>query len=256
MHSRISMLLSLPVLIFRYANNTFLWDDSHGCDVREQYDPSCIVGRGGIFFLNRSSTWSDKANSNVSSKEASSSLFHYSGTPPRGADIVHLNNTYDLYDYPIATTKGGMTLNSLGLAQDSTFLKTLIKKNAIISKTWSLFYGLTGATEDAQMDGVAVFGGFDKAKTKGSNETFPLDYDSQCRTGMVATVTSIDVGFENGTEQNAFGSRINMCLDPTFEIMTFTPSILNQLKRKFGNKSFGTSTGMNVNGLLYGVDKA
>ncbi|KAB8067374.1 aspartic peptidase domain-containing protein [Aspergillus leporis] len=239
-----------------YANNTFLWDDTHGCDVREQYDQSCIVGRGGIFWVNKSSTWSDIAKPNITAQDTTMQGFGFTGTPPRGADILHLNDSYSLYDFPVATTKGGITMNSLGLGRDSTFLQTLVKKGAIISKTWSLFYGLTGADEDAQMDGTAVFGGYDQAKTKGDNQTFRLNYDVDCRTGMVATITSIDVGFDNGTEQNAFASQINMCLDPSFEILSFTPSIVNTLKTKFGGKSFGTSTGRAHNGLLYNTEDA
>ncbi|KAJ1707770.1 hypothetical protein AFCA_013100 [Aspergillus flavus] len=239
-----------------YANNTFLWDDTHGCDVRVEYDPSCIVGRGGIFWLNKSSTWSDIAKPNITAQDRTMQGFDFTGTPPRGADILHLNDSYSLYDFPIATTKGGITVNSLGLGQESTFLQTLVKKGAIISKTWSLFYGLTGEDADAQMDGIAVFGGYDKAKTQGENQTFRLNYDVNCRTGMVATVTSIDVGFENGTEQNAFASPIDMCLDPSFEIMSFTPSIVDTLKSKFGAKSFGTSGGTAHNGLLYNVEDA
>ncbi|KAE8350059.1 hypothetical protein BDV28DRAFT_151305 [Aspergillus coremiiformis] len=239
-----------------YANNTFLWDDTHGCDVRVQYDPSCIVGRGGIFWLNGSSTWSDVAKPNVTALDITMQGFAFTGTPPRGADIVYLNESYPLYDFPIATTKGGITVNSLGLGRDSTFLQTLVKKGAIISKTWSLFYGLTGEDADTQMDGTAVFGGYDRAKTQGQNQTFRLNYGVNCRTGMVATVTSIDVGFINGTEQNAFASQINMCLDPSFEILSFPLSIVNTLKSKFEAKSFGTSTGRAHNGLLYTVADA
>lgn len=147
-------------------------------------------------------------------------------------------------------------LNALGLGKNSTFLQTLVEKGAIISKTWSLFYGLTGAEEGSQMDGVAVFGGYDKAKTTGQNQTFDLNYDENCRTGMVATITSIDVGFENGTEQNVFGSPMHICLDPAFEIISFTPKIVNTLNEKFGGNSVGTSSGRSPHGLLYNTEDA
>ncbi|KAF7590711.1 hypothetical protein BBP40_002502 [Aspergillus hancockii] len=242
-----------PQPVAMVCNNTFLWDDTHGCDTREQYDPSCIVGRGGIFWPNKSSIWTDIAKPNITAQDRTIQGFGYTGTPPRGADILHLNDSNSLYDFPIATTKGGITMNSLRLGQDSTFLQTLVKKGAILSKTWSLFCGLTGADEDAQMDGTAVFGGYDQAKTKGENQTVRLNYDVNCRTGMVATVTSIDVGFENGTEQNAFAPQISMCLDLSFETISFTPSIINTLLRA---KLSGTSSGRAPHGLLYNIEDA
>ena len=187
-------------------------------------------------------------------------MFNFTGNPPRGADIVYVSSSYPLYDFPLAMTKSGIEMNSLGVGRESTFLQTLLQDGAISSKTWSLFYGLAGEDYYSQMDGMAVFGGYDKAKVKDEdmNETIKLDYDfkKNCRTGMVVTVTSIDVGFENGTEQNAFASPVDMCLDPAFEIMSFRSAIVDNLKEKFGGKSFDTSFGQAPNGLLYNADQA
>lgn len=238
----------------RYANNTFLWDGSLGCD------DTCAVGNGGIFHINQSSTWTDTASSNITASDTHFQMFNFTGQPPRGADTVYVNSSYPLYDFPLAMTKRGIEMNSLGVGRESTFLQTLLNDGAISSKTWSLFYGLAGEDEYSQMDGTAVFGGYDKAKIndEAKKETIKFDYyfKKNCRTGMVATVTSIDVGFENGTEQNAFASPVDMCLDPAFEIMSFRSEIVDKLQEKFGGESFGTSFGQAPNGLLYNVDQA
>jgi hypothetical protein len=106
------------------------------------------------------------------------------------------------------------------------------------------------------MNGVAVLGGYDKAKTQGNNQTFNVRFDMNCRTGLVALVSSIDVGYENGTTENAYPAPLNMCLDPSVPIMTFTSDIVKSLKTKFGGTSFGTSTGTAFNGLLYPSSQA
>lgn len=74
------------------------------------------------------------------------------------------------------------------------------------------------------MGGSIFFGGYDRAKIQGKNVgknvTFPISRETSCRTGLVATVISVDVKFENGTTQNIHASLIRMCLDPTFAIVS------------------------------------
>lgn len=99
-----------------------------------------------------------------------------------------------------------------------------LSSGAISTKIWSLFYGLTGAEAQDQMGGSIFFGGYDRAKIQGKNVgknvTFPISRETSCRTGLVATVISVDVKFENGTTQNIHASLIRMCLDPTFAIVS------------------------------------
>lgn len=185
-------------------------------------------------------------------------MFNFTGTPPQGADDLHLNTSYTLYDFPLATTHDGISMNSLGVGPESTFLQALVKDGAISSKTWSLFYGLAGEDAPSQMDGTAVFGGYDKAKIvdEKQNYTKKHDFNANCRTGMVVIVTRIDVGFVNGTEQNAYPSQMQMCLDPAFQIMSFVPEIVDTLKEKFGGTSVNTSVGQAAGGLLYNANEA
>jgi hypothetical protein len=248
---------------YSFANNTFLWEDSHGCGDRVSYDSPCNVNRGGIFWTNMSSSWSNVSSSNITATDTSTRLFDFTGTPPRGADVLHINDSYSLYDFPIATTGSpppsgmGIRLNSLGLGLDSTLLQTLTKTRAIVSKTWSLFYGHFGSTSDTQMNGVVALGGFDRAKTQGDNETFDVVFDGSCRTGLrTAFATSIDVGYENGTEDGLIQAPTFMCLDPSLPIMTFTDDLVHKLKSKFGGKTSANSTGVARNGLLYPTSQA
>jgi hypothetical protein len=52
----------------------------------------------------------------------------------------------------------------LGLGINSTVLNALKSAGHIASRSWSMFWGLQGATAATQMDGGFVLGGFDKAK--------------------------------------------------------------------------------------------
>lgn len=184
-------------------------------------------------------------------------MFNFTGTPPQGADDLHLNENLTLYDFPLATTHDGISMNSLGVGRESTFLQALVKTGAISSKTWSLFYGLAGENDYSQMDGTAVFGGYDKAKIvdESQGHTRKHNFNSNCRTGMVVIVSGIDVGFVNGTEQNVYPSQMQMCLDPAFQIMSFVPEVVDTMKEKFGGISANTSVGQAADGLLYNVNE-
>lgn len=233
----------------RFANNTFLFSDFGSCGVEEPVDPSCVVGRGGIFFSNKSSSWSNLTGG-VPAVDHPSPSFDYTESPLK-SDVLTVNNTFSLKQFPFSVTKQGLTLNSIGLGSDSTLLKALMSSGAILSKTWSVFFGLQGASEHAQMDGAVVFGGYDRAKTQGENMTAPVDWSTSCRTGLTATVKSIDVNFVNGTSQNLFGSPIRMCLDPAFAIVSFPDSIIDKFQSKAGGDYLGRSNGRAINGLLY-----
>ncbi|PLB36870.1 aspartic peptidase domain-containing protein [Aspergillus candidus] len=236
-----------------YANNTFLWDWHEGCGA--SLDDPCILNRGGVFMTDPSTSWTDTASPNITAHDSPSDAFDFVGVPPRGADTLHINDTYALYDFPVATTTRAMTFNSLGLGPDSTFLQYLSEKGAILSKSWGLFFGLNGYTKPAQMNGVAVFGGYDKAKTQGDSQTFDVNFESDCPTGLDAFVTSVDVGMPNGTEYNALSKGRYMCIDPSNRLMTFDADTIKSMKSSFGGKYFGNSTGLRPNGLLYDVEE-
>ena len=62
----------------------------------------------------------------------------------------------------------------IGLGFNLTILNILKSAGHIGSRTWSLCWGLAGATAHAQVDGSLVFGGYDAGKVKGPNFTQPL----------------------------------------------------------------------------------
>ena len=202
-----------------------------------------------------STSWTDTASPNITAHDTASDTFDFVGVPPRGADTLHINDTYALYDFPVATTTKAMTFNSLGLGPNSTFLQYLSEKGAILSKSWGLFFGLNGYTKPTQMDGVAVFGGYDKAKTQGDSQTFDVNINPNCPTGLDAYVTGIDVGMPNGSEYKALSKDRYMCIDPANRLMTFDGDTVEGMKSSFGGKYFGNSTGLRPNGLLYDTDQ-
>jgi len=114
---------------------------------------------GGLFFGNSSTTWSEKPSFLAAGASQESS------TPPTtftwGTDILKTNADWTLKDFPLDIDSGNG--NNLGIGTNSTFLNELISMGAIASRTWSLFWGLAGFGDSAQLDGVAVFGGFDQS---------------------------------------------------------------------------------------------
>ena len=208
-----------------------------------------------MFYQNDSSTWSQQ------------STFAAAGAPPdfpipafnftitgTGNDAFWVNSSNILQSFPFGTTTQGLSINSIGVGRNSTLLSALQNVGAIASQTWSLFWGLTGEDESTQMDGEVVLGGYDKAKVTGKNLTVPITLGTDCRTNLVVTVDSIDMGFKDGTTQTLLTSPIRMCLDPSFAVITFSAEILNKFTDGAGGIFQGRSEGTATNGLLYDVD--
>lgn len=116
----------------------------------------------------------------------------------------------------------------LGLGRNSTLLNYMKKKNLIASRTWGYFWGLNGGTDDSQMDGSLVLGGYDSAKVSGANYTQSLQFTNKaCSTGMFLVLTDITLNFRNGTTQSLFGgvssAAVNTCLDPDYPALMSIP---------------------------------
>lgn len=228
----------------RYANDTWLFQDVGSCTSGEPVDAACTIGHGGIFFPNESSTY-ENVTRNLTNVPANIKF---------GSDAIHLNSSLSLPNFPLGFTTAGFTLNSIGLGPSSTILESLYSAGTIASKTWSVFFGLDGQDEASQMAGNVVFGGYDRAKFVGDNVTYPMGGTTNCRTGMVATVNSVDMGFPNGTAQNIMASPILMCLDPSYEVMAFPNAVVQKFAEKAGGDFLTISWGREVGGLVYDVD--
>ena len=75
---------------------------------------------------------------------------------------------------------------SLGSGSNSTILNALKASGQIASRSWSLFWGRTGATTNTQLKGSFVFVGYDRAKVSGANYTRSFSSSkSSCSTSML-----------------------------------------------------------------------
>lgn len=118
---------------------------------------------------------------------------------------------------------------ALGLGLKSSVLNTLYTTGKIASRSWSMFWGRTGGTEDTQLDGNFLLGGYDRAKTTGQNYTRALTpADSSCTTKMLVTITDIQINFPNGTDASLFGSSqsaaMTACIVPEYPVLMTLPS--------------------------------
>jgi hypothetical protein len=150
--------------------------------------------------------------------------------------------------------------NSLGFGMQSTILNGLSNAGLIASRTFSMFFGLTGASKDHQMDGSLVIGGYDAAKIAGQNYTLPLIYTTACPTGLLTVVTDISMNFENGTSQSitgaAQGFALQMCIQPGYPLITIPSDIWSNFQRYATGTYLGRSFGINLFGELYAADNA
>jgi hypothetical protein len=107
----------------------------------------------------------------------------------------------------------------LGFGPNSTILKVLRDAGTIGSTTFSYFWGQTGATSNANMNGTLVLGGYDKAKTIGNGLQLPLKQISGCQTGAVVTLNQITLGFPNGSTHDIVNSPFETCIEPNWPTM-------------------------------------
>lgn len=98
------------------------------------------------------------------------------------------------------------TQANIGLGLNSTFFTALKDANRISSRSFSFWWGLNGATKNAQMDGSIVFGGYDRAKTTGSAFTKKLQTPSlTCDSGIIVSISDLSLRFPNATESTLNG---------------------------------------------------
>ncbi|RMY76242.1 hypothetical protein D0863_02065 [Hortaea werneckii] len=167
-------------------------------------------------------------------------------------DDITIGNT-TLERYPIAMPGldvGGRTDTqaNIGLGRNSTLLSTLKQREKIPSRSYSYWWGIDSTSENVAMDGQLILGGYDAAKTTGPNITSNiLPWSLACPSGMYITITSMDLGFPNGSRGDMlYPSSLVACLqldwpflaslraDPfynNFEILTDT---------QYTNRSLGS----------------
>ncbi|KAB8349635.1 hypothetical protein FH972_023654 [Carpinus fangiana] len=223
----------------------------------------CFVYRGGLFQVNSSSTHKSQQGLNASEFAA----YGNDGQPQNtwATDQLQVNSSISLPSYLIAETpSSGNSFpadNLIGLGANSSFLAAMHSAGNIASRTWSMFYGLTGGYPETQMDGSLVFGGFDRAKVTGDNYTASistLDLPS-CPSGMLVTISSLALNFPNGSSPNLFTKQsdaIAACIDPNYPTLMSLPAdpYWDNFDDLTYTSSIGRSRGLNLDGMLYPAD--
>ena len=138
---------------------------------------------------------------------------------------------WDIYE-PSST---GLPQSALGLGRQSAFVEAMYSNFLIASRTWSLFWGLQGATPDQQMDGSLVLGGYDVAKTIGPNMTQSFSSFADqvaCPTSLVVDVIDVRLDFQNGTTSSlvssvspGFTPGYRACIRPDVPLVTFPSDV-------------------------------
>ena len=152
------------------------------------------------------------------------------------------------------------TQGNIGMGVNSTLLTALKAAKAITSRSYSWWWGQTGATDTVQMDGSIVFGGYDKAKTTGEQFTQKLQAPTtSCPSGMQVTMTDLVLNFPNGTQSSLLSpNQVTACLQPDFTVlMTLLQSpYYNNFEEFTQTNSIGRGggNGINARGVLYSPD--
>ena len=232
---------------FSAANNTYVYDVGSFCD-NGTTSLQCEGQKGGQFDEGASSTWSQM--NDVAAAGGAVTDYRNAKGDIFGIDTLHLNSTVSFERFPIGVFRGGVNLEAqvLGLHTNSTLINALLGAKIIASRTWSIFWGLTGADPNNQMDGSLTFGGYDAAKITGPNSTEPLAFGPFINgqgCALFVTVTAINMNFPNGTNFNilgtSHGSALRMCVEPEYPILTLPYDIWQTFTGYAGGSNIGRS---------------
>lgn len=219
---------------------------------------SCAVFRGGLYDNTSSSSIGTAAANSHPAKGAGYPVCQWV------TDDMTLGSNTSIQDYPFGIAQkdwneqGYHPQSSLGVGSNSSVLSSLKNAGKIASRSWSMFWGLQGATANAQMDGSFVMGGYDKAKTKGQKYKNQLSYsNTNCATGMLLTITGMDLNYPNGSTRSMFGSAdsaaLLACIDPDYPVLMSIPYSPYYTQYETLTKDFtqSRSFGVNYYGMLY-----
>lgn len=211
----------------RLSNNTLIYDGQGQCD-KSFTQAKCSTYRGGMFDTDNSTSYEAVSSMSASGADPSDTYVNAS-SDAWSTDTFHLtSNISSEVAFGIRRVNTGgdyLTQHILGLGANSTLLRTLKENGIIASRSWSMYWGNSGAPE-TQNDGVFVFGGYDKTKAQGTNYSFPLTYDTHCLSGMVVSISDISLTFPNGTKADLFDSASNLlraCIMPDYPVLMTLP---------------------------------
>ena len=226
-----------------------------------------MTQRGGLYNGDASSTSSGPTDVYTAGGDPSDLLDVIGQNIPNSAfvkdDLIVENIT--LLDFPIGMP--GLSMNTyyntqavLGLGPNSTILNALLTTGKIASRSYSWWWGLTGATEFARMDGQMVLGGYDAAKIRGKNYTQTLSEPTQaCHSGMIVTISDIGLGFPNGTIASITSPvQVTACILPYYPLILTLPwdPFYDNFEAHTHTRDIGAGggDGLTFNGMLYEKD--
>ncbi|RYP07315.1 hypothetical protein DL765_009192 [Monosporascus sp. GIB2] len=172
-------------------------------------------------------------------------------------DVFKINENITLDDFSLGVPlqdwaqQGYHPMMAFGLGEDSTILRALRSGNHIASRTWSIFFGWTGANSNTQLDGTFVFGGYDRAKVYGQGYTQGLKKDERCATQMLVVIDDVVLNFPNGTDTSIVARTssgpFDACIIPDYPVMmtiAYDPYMLRFMEHtntSISQRSYGVS---------------
>ncbi|KAF2158002.1 hypothetical protein K461DRAFT_28340 [Myriangium duriaei CBS 260.36] len=219
------------------GNNTYVYgNDNQACSQFQTGSGACITYRGG-FYSPDSSTSRMSSSVNASGADPFDSTIQNSNTSDVtwSQDIIQLGGNTTLNGYPLGVLEeatGNDELaqqNILGLGANSTLLNTLKSAGRIASRSFGMFYGLTGATPSAQMDGSLVLGGYDRAKVVGQGVATKFISNPICPTNMLVTLSGLVLNYPNGSDIDVLAEHtepFQACILPSFPSLIAIPDAL------------------------------
>lgn len=210
---------------YRFLNDTWVYNTSAPFCIDNTTALQCYTQRGGEYKLSDSSTaqhYPDVYAAGGDPRDTLREIQTHIWFSDWATDSLQLGN-FTIENFPIGMPGfdyGGRfdTQANIGLGQNSTLLNALKAANHISSRSYSYWWGLNSAAPDNAMDGQIVFGGYDAAKVTGPNITEKiLPWSLNCPSGMMVTISSLLLGFPNGTKADMLTpSTVPACLQPDF----------------------------------------
>lgn len=245
---------SITDSVSRFLNDTWVYNSSAPFCFNGTTDAQCYTQRGGQYTLSDSSTaqhFQDVYAAGGDPTDTFRQIQTHIWYSDWATDDLRLGNT-TLGDFPIGMPGFDIgeqfdTQGNIGLGQNSTVLNALKAANHISSRSYSYWWGKNSAAPGNAMDGQIVFGGYDAAKVTGPNLTEKLlPWSLTCPSGMMITISSLLLGFPNGTKADMLSpSVIPACLQPDFPVL-ITPkyepyfeAFINFTNTNYINNSIG-----------------
>jgi hypothetical protein len=208
------------------SNNTLIYDNQGQCDVSFT-QAECATYRGGFFDPSNSTSYEAASSMSASGVDVSDTLVNAT-SGIWSTDMFHFTSNVSskvAFGIRLFSADPYLTQHILGVGANSTLLNTLKEAGIIASRTWSMYWGNSGAP-NTQKDGTFVLGGYDSTKVTGKNYTFPLAYDIHCQNGMAVSITDLELTYPNGTTADLFTSAstaLRACIIPDFPVLLTLP---------------------------------